>query len=1053
MRSMKRALKQPVFALALASLLALPANAAVKKDSLIMYCSTNQNWKGENLQGFYTYPFTNDGKAQRIGSTIGLTAFWGAPVGNKYYLCCGYKDEDSYGSGYDGYYLVTLDRATLEELSREEITSEMVANDVAVDPVTGRIYGLFIDNNASGYAWGYVDPETRTRTKVADYDVKYNNNQYTIDQFRSICFSPDGQAYAVPFSGKLYKVDKETGEVTNVGFTKYYFNYVEGATWDNENDRVLTTYSYGNTSVLNAIDPTTATMTTIGKLPGAVTVIYNPYDYVSEKSPLPVEALNVSFENGSREGTVSFVAPTLAEDSTALSGELTYYIVNKGEVVSSGTVSPGSTVNEQVNVAASELTKYSVYTTNAAGESIREVAVSFAGTDKPAMPVVTATLNDNKVSLSWNPIKTGAQGGYVNTDKMTYDVKRYPGGKLVASALTDTTYTDEITLPEEGKVDCYTYKVVARSGGLSSAEGASKKVVAGHYTPEWIEKFSAESALDVFTIVGSPDKANSWAWNDYRKCAYLVGDNSQAMNDWLISPPIYLKKGLSYNLSFDYNTGSYYNQKYELCIGKDNTPAAMTKQVDNETLKYSGKPYGYTNKTVAISVDEDGIYYIGWHARTSANDENLYIDNIDLQAGVVPDVPGNVNDFKVTPDDYGRLYSAITFTLPSKTLSDKDITEGITANLYRNGEVVKTLEDLNAGEHVTLKDTVNKADDYNYQLILSNAQGNGNAVEASVFVGNNSPLGAYRPTAVEDPNNPGMVTLTWKPTETDYNGRNILRETLGYKIIRIYDGGEDTLATVKADTFYTYKECEPTTPQYMIYYELRAFNDYGFSNVISLPSYAMCVGAAYPAPYEESFKGKLKVPMATNTLNGWSRNVKWEPTTDGDVMSQDGDGCYTHMIGEAAGNSASLTSGKISLEGLSNAELSFWVYRPSNSESNMLETKVGYNGVFTSMDVTTMDQLEEGWNKISIDLSDYLGKAIALQWIGTLQDNINIMMDNIYVGDPTADVIDNAAADEVLSVRYFDLSGREIQKPAKGSIVIMKTIMGNGKTDVRKVIF
>lgn len=76
---MKRALKQPVFALAVASLLALPANAAVKKESLIMYCSTNQSWKGESLQGFYTYPFTNDGKAQRIGSTIGMTAFGGHP--------------------------------------------------------------------------------------------------------------------------------------------------------------------------------------------------------------------------------------------------------------------------------------------------------------------------------------------------------------------------------------------------------------------------------------------------------------------------------------------------------------------------------------------------------------------------------------------------------------------------------------------------------------------------------------------------------------------------------------------------------------------------------------------------------------------------------------------------------------------------------------------------------------------------------------------------------------------------------------------------------------
>lgn len=1050
---MKRALTKSALSLAFASLLALPAGASVKKDSLIMYCSTNQNWNGEAYQGFYYYPFTGNGKDRRVGTTLGMTAYWGAPVGNKYYLFCGKTDEDSWGDETTTYYLVTLDRATLEEIDRHEVSTDLIANDVAVDPTSGRIYGLFIGDNGEGYVWGYVDPETRTRTKISDYTVKYNNSSNTIDQFRSICFSPDGQAYAVPFSGKLYKVDKETGEVTNVGFTKYYFNYVESATWDHVNDRVLTTYSYGSQSVLNAIDPTTAAMTTVGNLPGAVTVIYNPYDYVSEKSPLPVDNLTATFENGARDGVVSFVAPTLAEDSTSLSGDLNYFIVNKGEVVASGTVAPGGTVSEQVNTGANELVKYSVYTTNASGESIRELTAAFAGIDKPAMPVVSATLDDNKVKLVWNPVKTGAQGGYIDQSKLTYDVKRYPGGKTVASAITDTTFTDEITLPEEGKVESISYKVVARSGGKASEEGASKKVMIGHLIPEWTEQFATKNSLDNFTIIGTGEKAYTWEWNDYRKCANIKGDKSAAQNDWLISPPVYLKKGLSYNLSFDYNTGSYYNQKYELCIGKDNTAEAMTKQVDSETLKYAGKPYGYSNKTVTVRVDEDGIYYLGWHARSSANDENLYIDNIDLQAGVVPDVPGNIDNFKVVPEEYGRLYSNISFTLPTKTLNDKAITETLTASLYRNGEVVKTVDNLNAGTDVNLKDTVTKAGDYNYQLIVSNTQGNSNAATADVFVGNNAPLGAYRPTATEDLSTPGMVTLKWKSTETDYNGRKILPETLGYKIVRLYsDGATDTLATVR-DTVYTYKECEPTTSQYMVYYLLYAFNDYGMSNAASLPSLALSVGEAYPAPYNESFKGRMKIPMDTHTLNGWSRNVKWEPVNDGDVTSQDGDGCYAHMIGEAAGNSAALTTGKISLEGLSNAELSFWVYRPDGSEANQLETKIGYNGVFTSMDITTMDQLQEGWNKTTIDLSDYAGKTIVLQWVGTIQDFVQIMMDNIYVGDPTVDLIHNANADEVQSVRYYDLSGREIQKPAHGAIVLMKTIMGNGKTDVRKVIF
>lgn len=973
---MKRTLTKSVIALSLASMLAMPLEAAVKKNSFIMYCSTNRSWSGESMQGFYTYPFTGDGSAQRIGSTIGMTAFWGAPVGNKYYLCCG-ESSGSTGS-YDAYYLVTLDRATLEEIDRQEVNSELVANDVAVDPVSGRIYGLFLSGDG-GYVWGYVDPVEKTRTKISDYTVKYNTSATTIDQFRSLCFSPDGQAYAVPFSGKLYKVDKETGEVTNMGFTKYYFNYVEGATWDNENDRVLTTYSYSSTSALNAINPADGKMTTLANLPGAVTVIYNPYDYVQDKSPLPVSNLTVSFENGSKDGTVSFTAPTTTEDGTTLSETLTYYIVNKGETVATGTVEPGKTVSEAVTASSSELMKYSVYTTDAAGESLREVASAFAGVDKPAAPNVTATNNGSKVTLTWNAVNEGAQGGYVNADKMTYDVKRYPGGKLVASAITGTTFTDEVALPEEGKVAGYHYGVTARSGGLSSAEGESKKVMLGALMPEWTENFSSESALDNFTIINAGNSGNTWKWNDYRKCAYIEGSNNYDKNDWLISPPVELKKGLSYDLVFDFNTGSYYNQKYELCIGTDNTVEAMTKKLDSETLKYSGKPYGYTSRTVTINVENDGIYYIGWHAKTTANDENIYIDNINLKAGVSPDVPGKADNFAVTPDNEGRLTATVSFTMPVKTMEEKPITDKLSAKIYRDGKEISCVDDKSAGDKVSITDNVEKSGSYTYKVVIIGANGESAPMESTVFVGNNKPLGANRPKAVEDPDEPGMVTLSWTPTATDVDGRNILPETLGYKIIRLYDDGkQDTLATVKGVTEYTYKECDTTTPQYMIYYELRAFNDYGMANIVSLPSLAICVGASYEAPYIESFKGKLKVPMATNTLNGWSRNVVWEPVAESTYPSQDGDGYFVQMRGEATGNSASLTTGKISLKDLKDAQLTFWVYKHNDTETNQIETLVGYNGIFTSMDITTMDQLETGWNKVTIDLSDYAGKAVAL---------------------------------------------------------------------------
>ncbi len=1049
---MKTIFSKAILAFSLACMAGLPAQSVVRKDSLLMYCSTNEKWNGSSMQGFYSYPFKGDGSAQRMGDTVGMIAFWGAPVGNKYYLCCGTLNAE--GSGYDTYYLVTMERATLEVLNKEEVTSDLVANDVAVDPVSGRIYGLFL-GGSSGWVWGYVDPQTKTRTKIADYTQKYKDGEPTIDQIRSLCFSPDGQAFAVPFSGRLYKVNKETGELTTVGSSYYIFNYVESATWDHENDRVLTTYSYISSSSLCAIDTATAALTTVSSLPGAVTVIYNLYDYVTDKSPLPVSGLKAAFANGSKEGSVSFVMPTLTEDGTSLNGQVDYYVVYKGEVVASGAAAPGASVTEPVSVTSSSMAKYSVYTVNSGSESIREVAAAYAGTDNPQSPVVQAEKNGNSVALTWNAVRKGANGGYVNPGKMVYDVRRYPGGASVATGISDTTYTDQVAAPAEGEVAGYYYTVTARSEGYSSEAAASRKLMFGSITPEWTEKFSQESSLDNFTILNLSNTGNTWKWNDYRKCAMVEGDNNNAKNDWLISPPLHLQKGLSYVLTFDYNTGRSFNEKYELCLGNDNTAEAMKKTIDSGTLKYSGKPYGYSSKSVTVNVDEDGVYYLGWHAKTGVNTGTLYIDNIDLKDGLSSEVPSAPVNFTVAPDEDGRLTSKICFSIPTKTMGGKALTDNMKAIVYRDSVVVKTFDGQAPGTAISFDDPVAAAGNYTYKAVAMLGEVSSDTASVAVFVGNNQPLGASRPYSSEDVNNPGMVTVHWKPTAKDYNGRNILPETLGYKLLRIYDDGKtDTLATIMADTTYTYKECEPTETQYVVYYQLYAFNSYGMGPIVSLPSDALYVGAPYMAPYNESFKGKLKVPFATKTLYGWSREVYWAPTTDdGTYSSQDGDGCYVHMLGSSKGNSASMTSGKISLANIQQPVLSFWVYKHNSDEANQLETLIGFGGNYSSVDITTMDQVNEGWNKISIDLSDYAGKSITLRWIGTISNVTEIMMDNISVDGDVVNGIGGPAGGDIQYVHYFDLSGRRIQAPRKGELVIMKTMFSDGRLDTRKIVY
>ncbi|MGN1246170.1 MAG: choice-of-anchor J domain-containing protein [Muribaculaceae bacterium] len=1040
-----------------ATLILSASSAAVAEeqqcDSLLMYLSDMSAWGENSKQAFYSYPFSGDGSDQRVGDVIGLTGFWGVPEGDLYYLFCGSLNSDG---SYSNYYIVTLDCATHELVGKEEAPYTMIANDVAQDPVSGKVYGLFINDARNGYVWGYVDPVTKTRTAISDYTVKYRDDTNTIDQFRSICFSPEGKAFAIAFSGKLYEVDKESGNVTVIGSTGQIFNYVEGATWDKANNRMLTTFSFSQ-HYLEAVDVTTGKMTQIANLAGTPSILYNPLDYIADKAPARVDDLSLSFCDGSLNGTLRFLAPTTCQDGSQLSGKVNYRIVHKGEVIETGIAQCGEEISINVKSTKSQTVKYSVYTINEAGESLRSVATAFAGVDTPKAPSVTANVDGTTVTLTWNAVCEGINGGYINTADMTYKVVRMPGNKTIAQGLTTTAYTDNsLTAPSEGAIAGYTYKVTATSESISSEPGTSRKIMLGYLTPKWEETFDDSSFLDRFTVIDIAGDGVAWEHN-YYNCAAINASLINPKDDWLISPPIYLKKGLSYHLSFGVNAGNQYDEKFEVYMGRDNTAEAMTTKLMGTTKAvYTGKPSTFTSKNVDINVDEDGIYYIGWHATTAAKKGTLYIDNIQILDGVNPNSPNGVSGFSCTPDAQGRLHTVIDFKLPTTTLNGTSITETIGAKIYRDGTLLKEYTNEPAGKSISYTDIVEHSGYYNYSVFAVSNDMVSVESTAKVFVGNSKPLGANKPHPTESTDVAGEVTVNWTPTEKDINGRDMLPESLTYKLIRIYEDGMcDTLATVTGETTYTYTECSSNTPQYFVRYKLFTINAAGMSNFGSMESDWLPVGAPYAAPYKESFKGHMAVGMVSKLLHGSSRDVMWASYSDSETLkSQDNDGRFAAMTGSSYGNSASLTTAKISLAALETPELSFWVYKHIEGDEDQIETLVGRNEEFESIDITTMDQLATGWNKLTLDLSDFAGQTLCLQWIGTIRTTTSVVIDNITLDSKQSGVTETGIdRSEIASIKFYNLSGTEINHPEKGSLVIRKITFADGRVATEKVLF
>ncbi len=136
----------------------------------------------------------------------------------------------------------------------------------------------------------------------------------------------------------------------------------------------------------------------------------------------------------------------------------------------------------------------------------------------------------------------------------------------------------------------------------------------------------------------------SYATSPYSapNCASIGYNSSLALNDWMISPPLSLVGGTTYRLGFHYRAGSTsWTEKMKVMLGTGNQVADMTTQVFiNESINFS--EYASANPT--FTVPTTGIYYLGWHAYSIANQMRIYVDDITISIPAPePPLPATVS--------------------------------------------------------------------------------------------------------------------------------------------------------------------------------------------------------------------------------------------------------------------------------------------------------------------------------------------------------------------------------------------------------------------------
>ncbi len=914
--------------------------------------------------------------------------------------------------GFGGFYWIQIDAWDLE--TGENLASNqfgemdnLCPGGAVQDPTTGKIYAITFNTGGDGYWLSQLDIDAQANVTTRRIAVLSGN-------WNSLACDASGQLYGISYtaqgsypdvevtSSTLCKLDKQTGAVTEIGVTGELPLYMSSATIDPASGRMFWNVNPpDDSSWMCEVDLLTGKATRLYQLPldDSVMGLFVKAAPAADAAPAAVTDLEASFPNGSLSGKVSFKAPETLFDGTAAKGDLSYRIMLDGQQVASGTTQYGATVSADIEVEYAGQYIFMVYVSNETGDSPVAKVEVFIGNGVPKMTTPVLSYADGNMILKWDAVTESIDGGYIDSEAVTYTVKRMPDGKTVASNLTTTEFTEPISAGEG--LSTYYYTVKAAFAGLNSDGVNSNPVTIGSIVPPYQNAFNVPSDLETFNIIDANGDGYSWTLEGGR--AQMIYNKDLPMDDWLISPGLKLEGGKLYLVSLEAaSNSSAYPEKFEVKWGPASSVEAMQHTLIDATVVSS--PSFQTYEAYLAPV-EDGVYYIGIHGISEPDMYYLNVRNFSVGAAQTSGTPAAVIDLTVTPGEGGELEATVSFTVPSVGITGLPIASVSSATLKRGGQLVKEFINPAVGEKLTYTDVLPAGGTYEYTVQAINADGEGPVATEYVFVGIGKPAAPEGITLKEE-GNTGRVTISWLPVDKDAEGNPINPDKVKYTVLK-YNGQDwEPFTEELTECSYTL-QAVPVGQQGFVQFGVAAITDGGQTAGVS--EYRP-VGKPYTSIDETFADGRTHYLWGVSYI---SKNGTWEITKDEDwsnITSADGDEGFACFSGEQIDATAGMLSGKVNLAGMTKPGFSFRTYNiysdtPDLNEIELYIRESSSNEWVTLRDAVVVDNLnpgKQGWQNVIVDLAEYAGKTVEFRMQPVVKTYMYVLIDCIRVDNHEA---------------------------------------------------
>ena len=1022
---------------------AVPKAAATKMPEIygsVIY-SDNQSM---TTPGIYRLPVASGETFMKVAEGPNAE-YGGAMVGETYYAA--YMGGSSF---MPIPYLTKWNSTTWTRLSSSGSDNSCMATDVAYDTSTGKVYGAFANAAGTSLVFGTIDYSMGLVNRISS----------TSDLWCAMAAAPDGTLYGIAsdYTGtvtnptitgsSLYTINKANGAKTLIGSTGLVPDdrYNTSAIIDPRTGRMFWAFYNNVTSGLYEINLTTGAASLVVSYPTMeqVTGLYIASPAAEDGAPAECTDLAASFPNGALTGNISFRLPSTLFSGAALSGQVSYKILHGSNMLASGNGPAGSTVSVPVSVQNSGKYELTIIAYNAVGDGPAAKVSVFIGHGTPTMPQVTASYADGKFHVEWTPVTEASDGGYLDPSAVTYKVVRYPSNIVVAQSTPLTSL--DLDFEEPASITSYYYGVTAFYNGKSSKEAQSNRVTLGSIVPPYIHIFDSESKVDNHTIINANNDQRQWL---YRNGSMVIQWNSaEAMDDWLITPAVKLRKGYSYKFTVNANIERASNpERLEVKFGKSPTAEAMTGVVieptvltnvgaDN-TLPFSGN----------IVPTEDGAYYIGIHGISDANQYNLYVTGYSIDAPTAAAGPSAPTGLKLVPDANGAFRITGSVTAPANDLIGQPLASLTRLDVLRGDVIIKSIDDPTPGQTYTFSDEMAQGGMTTYSAVAYNAFGKGDEISATVLVGINPPAEPQGVKLVETAN-PGEVTLSWEPVDKDASGNPLNPELVTYTIYQLQAETHVVLFDDIIGTSHTFQAVK-AGEQNFVHFFVSAQTEGGISQVVDSP--LIPAGTPYSLPYKETFPNG-----DTNTLLAFddSGTVMWSLLKDGNeygVNSHSADNGLLISKGRTAADTGLIHTMKIFIDGnTAKPGASFYVYNMGADYANTVELVVFSDNQWKTITSVSTNSFgdETGWHLVSGSLDEYVGKEVLVGVRTIAGSHMETFIDDLYVGTTSGHdiaVTDIAAPQEAGFNNEFAITATILNKGVNEATGYSVVLLADGE--------